>query len=127
MAGERGTRPDTHTENERGNTVADMTKVRTTFTPGTVIEVDERELLDLDRQHLIHSREGDEGWQDDEPVESDSGVITDGLDEQATTGDAGRLADNKAEAPASVDDKPIESLAERVERVSAKGSSKGGK
>lgn len=98
MALERGDRPTSTTEQERGTTVADKTKVRTTFTPGEVIEVDERELVDLERQHLIHSRKGDEGWQDAEPVETDSGVITDGLDKQAEGGDESRRA-NETEAP----------------------------
>lgn len=95
MGGKRGNRPIT-TEQERGTTVAD-TKVRTTMLPGEVIEVDERELIDLERQHLILSREGDEGWQDAEPIDTDSGVITDGLDEQAATGDEQRLDDLQAD------------------------------
>lgn len=102
MGSERGNRLTTTTEHERGTTVADKTKVRTTFTPGEVIEVDERELVDLERQHLIHSREGDEGWQDAEPVETESGVITDGLDEQAKGGDESRTVDPTG-ASASVD------------------------
>lgn len=112
MAGERGDRPITATEHERGTTVADTTKVRTTFTPDEVIEVDSAELLDLERQHLIHSREGDEGWQDAEPSETESGVITDGLDEQATTGDAGRTAD--------IDEAPAPSIDEQAPRKAPK-------
>lgn len=34
-----------------------MTKVRTTFNPGLVLEVDDTELVDLERQGLLHSRE----------------------------------------------------------------------
>lgn len=79
MGVERGIRPATITEHERGTTVADKTKVRTTFTPGKVIEVGARELVDLERQHLIAALEGADGWQDDKPVETESGVITDGL------------------------------------------------
>lgn len=101
MAGERGDRPNTITQPERGQAVADKTKVRSTFTPGEVIEVDERELLDLERQGFIHSREGDDDWRDAEPIDIDSGVITDGLDEQTTTGDAPKVVDD--EAPASSD------------------------
>jgi len=56
---ERADRPAIITQPERGRAVG-LTKVRTTFTPGEVIEVDERELLDLKRQGLIHSLEGDE-------------------------------------------------------------------
>lgn len=36
------------------------TAIRTTINPGEVIKVDERELLDLDRQGLIKSRESDD-------------------------------------------------------------------
>lgn len=36
-----------------------MTKVRTTIEPGVVHEVDAAELIDLERQGLIYSREGD--------------------------------------------------------------------
>lgn len=127
MALERGSRPNTITQPKGGDTVADdKTKVRTSINPGEVIEVDSTELLDLSRQGLIHSREGDETWQDAEPVEVESGVITDGLNEQATTGDvpAADRADT-TEAPASIDDKP-EPLAERVKRVSAKGKTERG-
>jgi hypothetical protein len=99
MAGERGDRPITHTEQERGHIVAKLTKVRTTFTPGEVIKIDSTELLDLERQGFIHSREGDDNWRDDKPVDIDSGVITDGLAEQATKGDKPAAA--KAKAPAS--------------------------
>ena len=103
MAGERGDRPNIITQPERGRIVADTTKIRTTFTPGEVIEVSSTELLDLERQGLIHSREGDEAWTDAEPVDIESGVVTDGLAEQATTGDAPKVVDD--EAPASIDDK----------------------
>lgn len=49
---------------EKGTTVArKTTKVRTTFTPGEVIAVDAAELLDLERQGLIHSQESDDNWQ----------------------------------------------------------------
>ena len=36
-----------------------MTQVRTTNEPGVVREVDDTELIDLERQGLIYSREGD--------------------------------------------------------------------
>lgn len=48
---------------ERGGTVARQTKVRTTFEPGIVLSVGDAELLDLDRQGLIKSRESDEDWE----------------------------------------------------------------
>lgn len=83
--------------------MAKFTKVRTTITPGEVIKVEAHELIDLERQGLIHSREGDDRWQDDKPVETESGVVTDGLDAQATTGD--EPAATKAKASAKVTDK----------------------
>lgn len=101
MDTKRGIRPITHTEHERGNTVA-QTKVRTTITPGEVIKVAEHELVDLERQGLIHSREGDDRWQDDKPVKTESGDITDGLAKQAATGDKPAVA--KAKASAKVTD-----------------------
>jgi hypothetical protein len=39
--------------------MARKTKVRTTIEPGTVIAIDDTELIDLDRQGLIHSSERD--------------------------------------------------------------------
>lgn len=137
MAGERGDRP-TPSPNRKGNTVADTTKVRTSINPEEVIEVGAAELLDLTRQGLIHSREGDETWQDAEPVEVESGVITDGLAEQAESGDESRLADNtetgdtegdKPEAE-PVTDEPIVPLADRIKRASkatAAGETEGSK
>lgn len=74
------------------------TTLRTTIEPGKVITVDERELVDLERQDLIHSREladgeaprkGEKSWRPEvEPEEADDdetvpepattpGVITD--------------------------------------------------
>ena len=62
------------------------TKVRTTFDPATVLEVDERELVDLERQGLIHSRQlgknekprkGEKAWESGKAESTDSGVITD--------------------------------------------------
>lgn len=113
------------------------TKVRTSINPGEVIEVSDAELLDLSRQGLIHSREGDESWQDAEPIEVESGVITDGLAEQAEGGDESRLAENtetgdtegKPEAE-PVTDEPIVPLAERVKRATkatAQGETEGSK
>lgn len=68
MALERGSRLTTQHREERGvTTVAKKTKVRTTNLPGKVIEVERYELIDLERQGLIHSREGDENWPDDKP------------------------------------------------------------
>jgi len=58
MESERADRPDIITQPERGRAVG-LTKVRTTFEPGKVIEVDERELLDLERQGLVYSPKGD--------------------------------------------------------------------
>jgi hypothetical protein len=66
--------------------MAKTTKVRTTFTPGDVIRVEGAELLDLERQGLIYSREladgetprkGERAWQDDPPIETESGIVTD--------------------------------------------------
>lgn len=74
------------TQSERGHALSQLTKVRTTITPGEVVEANERELLDLERQGLVHSREGDEGFVDAEPVENESGIITDA----AKKGDAGK-------------------------------------
>ena len=76
MAGKRVNRPDIITQPERGRAVAN-TKVRTTFTPGTVISVSERELVDLERQGLIYSREladgetprkGEHAWESTKPA-----------------------------------------------------------
>lgn len=81
MGGERADRPDIITQPERGRAVA-LSKVRTTFTPGEVIEVDERELLDLERQGLIYSgeladgesaAEGDELEAEAEPTDKKAG------------------------------------------------------
>lgn len=51
---------------EGSGTVARKTKVRTTIEPGVVLAIDDTELLDLDRQGLIHSSEAGHGaheWQ----------------------------------------------------------------
>lgn len=75
---------DNNTEPERGNAMARKTKVRTTLNPGTVIKVEEAELIDLSRQGLIYSREladgetipkGEKAFVDDEPVETESGTL----------------------------------------------------
>lgn len=50
-------RPVADHENERTHTMANTTKVRTTFTPDTVLEVGDAELIDLKRQGLLHSHE----------------------------------------------------------------------
>lgn len=55
--------------------MARKTAIRTTIEPGRVLHVDDSELLDLDRQHLIKSREGDRGWKPEEteaPAEVDN-------------------------------------------------------
>lgn len=52
---------------KKGSDAMGKTKVRTTIEPGVVLTIDAPELLDLERQGLIKSREGDEGWQDDKP------------------------------------------------------------
>ena len=70
MESERANRPDIITQPERGRAVA-LTKVRTTITPGKVIEVDERELLDLKRQGLIYSPKGDKSAEPDDDNDSD--------------------------------------------------------
>lgn len=114
------------------------TKVRTSINPGEVIEVSDAELLDLSRQGLIHSREGDESWQDAEPVEVDSGVITDGYAEQAEDGDESRLTENTETGDTEgnkpevepVTNEPIVPLAERVKRATkaaAQGETEGSK
>jgi hypothetical protein len=59
MGSESGARRD-QTTTERGRALA--TKIRTTFEPSTVLEVGDAELVDLDRQGLIASREGDKGF-----------------------------------------------------------------
>lgn len=48
------------TPTRKGRDVA--TAIRTTITPGKVIAVSDAELIDLDRQGLVLSREGDKGW-----------------------------------------------------------------
>lgn len=61
-----------------------MTKVRTTFTPDVVYDVGPEELLDLQRQGLLHSMEhgntplpeGLEPWHDGAPVEVESGQLS---------------------------------------------------
>jgi hypothetical protein len=45
------------------------TKVRTTINPEVVLSVDDAELLDLTRQGLIKSQEGDKGWKPEEPAD----------------------------------------------------------
>lgn len=44
-----------------------MTKLRTTFTPGRVVDVEDGEFIDLKRQGLIHSHE---------PIDQDSFIAT---------------------------------------------------
>lgn len=75
------------TSKERGRILA--TKVRTTIEPGKVLEVDDAELVDLHRQHLLHSFERSEStdaisagkspnrWRNGEVTPVDSGIITD--------------------------------------------------
>jgi hypothetical protein len=53
--------------NREEGVMARKTAIRTTIEPGVVIKVDDTELLDLDRQGLIKSREGDEGWHPEAP------------------------------------------------------------
>jgi hypothetical protein len=74
MGDERVNRPENTTQpRERGRAVVNLTKVRTVFTPGKVIEVSERELVDLERQGLIYSRatagSEHEAIIDDEPTD----------------------------------------------------------
>lgn len=77
----------TDTESGRGRAVADKTKVRTTITPDTVIEVDLAELTDLERSGLIHSRndgvKAPHKWRDGKAETTTSGVITDAPTEGA--------------------------------------------
>jgi hypothetical protein len=51
---------------KKGREAMGKTKVRTTIEPGRVIEVDDAELLDLDRQGLLKSYEGGKGWKPEE-------------------------------------------------------------
>lgn len=67
-------------------------KVRTTFTPGRVIEVSDGEFVDLKRQGLLHSHEPidrdsfvasqfesvatPERWKDGEPVQTATGDLS---------------------------------------------------
>lgn len=82
------------TQPERGHTVG--TRVRTTITPGKVLEVEAAELLDLDRDSLILSREGDDDWVDDaEPESVESGVITDANPGEPPVIDAASNPDDK--------------------------------
>lgn len=73
----KGATASNPTETERGATVASKTKVRTTINPGVVISVAEHELIDLDRQGLVHSRETDAKWKDADAVDIEPGEITD--------------------------------------------------
>ena len=58
---------------ERGGTVTRKTKVRTTIEPGVVLAIDDAELLDLDRQGLIHSSDAGHGSHEWRPeVEADA-------------------------------------------------------
>lgn len=57
--------------------MARLTAVRTTIEPGRVLKVDASELLDLERQGLIKSREGDEGWKPEETDEAPATPDTD--------------------------------------------------
>lgn len=85
MIAESGARRDI-TEPEGAVIVG--TKIRSSINPGTVVEVDERELVDLDRQGLIHSHELDaksaektgvhksaKRWKDGDAEEVESGVV----------------------------------------------------
>lgn len=80
------TRPPS-TSKERGRVLG--TKIRTTIEPGKVLEVGDAELVDLHRQHLLHSHEGNENtkalglgkslnkWHTGKAEVIESGVITD--------------------------------------------------
>lgn len=50
--------------------MARKTKVRTTIEPGVVLTIDDTELIDLDRQGLIKSRETDDDWKADDTDEA---------------------------------------------------------
>lgn len=78
------------------------TKARTTIEPGKVLEVDDAELVDLHRQHLLHSFERNDTtnalglgkspnrWRGGDVEVVDSGVITDsngGDDDEDDAGD----------------------------------------
>ena len=75
------------TQPERGHAMG-KTKVRTTFTPATVNEVEKAELIDLSRGGLLFSHEttddtrelglkSPERWRDGKVETVESGVITD--------------------------------------------------
>ena len=74
------------------------TKVRTTLSPHVVLEVGPAELLDLERQGLIHSREGGKGWRDGKAETVESGVITDDEGDLGGEGDDERIDDDDKEA-----------------------------
>lgn len=57
---------------ERSDAVGKKTKVRTTIEPGRVIEVDDSELLDLDRQGVIYSSEAGDGKHAWKPEETEA-------------------------------------------------------
>lgn len=64
---------------ERGGTVARKTKVRTTNEPGVVLAIDDTELVDLNRQGLIHSSEAGHGkheWRPEVEVDTDEAPAT---------------------------------------------------
>lgn len=68
--------PREATPTERNDAVAKSTKVRVTMEPGVVRKVDDRELVDLDRQGLIHSSEsGEYGSHEWKPEETDANVV----------------------------------------------------
>lgn len=87
--------------------MAETTKLRTTFTPGVVLEVEASELLDLERGGLIYSREGDDNWEDGEAEDITSGELTPEPDAKATKADNKATAD-KVEAPGALAGKDAE-------------------
>ncbi len=78
-------RPVVVTSKERGRALS--TKVRTTFEPEKVLEVDDAELVDLSRQKVLHSFERNDStdalgigkspnrWRDGKPEETEGGVL----------------------------------------------------
>lgn len=92
------------TSKERGRILG--TKIRTTIEPGKVLEVGDAELVDLHRQHLLHSHESNDStkglglksaskWRDGKVEVVESGVITDPPVEDDEDEDASDAEGNK--------------------------------
>lgn len=91
-----------NTQPERGHAVA-TTKVRTTFTPGTVTKVESAELLDLSRLGLLFSHEDSKDAQSLELKPKHKWVDEDGISEE----EPDESADKSEEQPAKADAKKV--------------------